>query len=105
MNKEEKFKESERLLNFKVPNPTHDKVLETIELIEKRFEDKAINMAKNHAVKEGYTRAIEVLKSGKLNYDGLKTMQGRAIAAIAFDYLNGECPQNVLVNVPLKSQF
>lgn len=103
MNKD--AKKIAELLNVNLPKPTDDQIQEAIRMIEKRFEDKRINMTKNHAVKEGYTKAIEVLKSGKLDYDGLITVQGRAIAAIAFDYLNGECSQEVLVNVPLKSQF
>lgn len=103
MNKD--AKKIAELLNVNLPKPTDEQIQEAIRMIEKRFEDKRINMTKNHAVKEGYTKAIEVLKSGKLNYDGLITVQGRAIAAIAFDYLNGECSFEVLVNVPLKSQF
>lgn len=103
MNKD--AKKIAELLNVNLPKPTEVQIQEAIRMIEKRFEDKRINMTKNHAVKEGYTKAIEVLKSSKLNYDGLITVQGRAIAAIAFDYLNGECSLEVLVNVPLKSQF
>lgn len=103
--KKKSYEEIAKLLKTDLPKPTEDQIEETIRLIEKRLEEKGINMTKNHAVKEGYTKAIEVLKSGKLDYDGLITVQGRAIAAIAFDYLNGECSQEVLVNVPIKSQF
>jgi phosphopantetheinyl transferase (holo-ACP synthase) len=103
--KKKSYEEIAKLLKTDLPKPTEDQIEETIRLIEKRLEEKGINMAKNHAVKEGYTKAIEVLKTKKLNYDGLTTVQGRAIAAISYDYLNGECTQELLTRVPLKSQF
>ena len=101
---EEKTKIPE-LINVNLPIPTDDQVAETIQLIEKRLEDKRMNMYKNFHVKDGYSQAIEVLKSRKLDYGEVESVQGRAIVAIALDYLNGECSQEVLVNVPIKSQF
>jgi hypothetical protein len=101
---EEKTKTTE-LVNVNLPIPTDNQIAETIQLIEKRLEDKRINMYKNLNVKNGYSQSIEVLKSRKLNYGGVESIQGRAIVAIAFDYLNGQCSQEVLINVPLKSQF
>lgn len=93
------------LINVSLPIPTKEEIEKTVSMIKERFKDKKINMTKNLPVKEGYTQAIEVLKSGKLDYSNVSSIQGRAIVAIAFDYLNGECSQEVLVNVPLKSQF
>ena len=101
---EEKNKIPE-LINVNLTTPTDEQVSETIQLIEKRLEDKRMNMYKNFNVKDGYNQAIKVLKSRKLDYGKVESVQGRAIVAIAFDYLNGECSQEVLVNVPIKSQF
>lgn len=93
------------LINVHLPIPTDEQINETIKLIEKRLEDKRMNMYKNFHIKDGYNQAINVLKSRKLDYGQVESIQGRAIVAIAFDYLNGECSQEVLVNVPIKSQF
>lgn len=92
-------------MNVDLPIPNPEQIEDTIRLIQKRFDDKKINMFKNFPVKEGYIQAIEVLKSGQLDYGNVESIQGRAIVSIAFDYLNGACSQEVLVNVPLKKQF
>ena len=72
------------------------------ERIQQRLLEKPINRTVNFGVKEGYTKAIEVLDTRELNYDGMKTVQGRAIVAITFDYLEGTCTADVLCNVPIK---
>lgn len=101
----EEIKKIGELMNVSLPKPTPEQIEEAIKLIQDRFKDKKINMSKNLSVKQGYTQAIEVLKSGQLDYGEVESIQGCAIVAIAFDYLNGECSQEVLVNVPIKSQF
>lgn len=77
--------------------------------IEELLNDKRINRFVNAPVKEGYLKSIEILKSGqtditKAGLEELKTVQGRAIVALAIDYLNGECEQNVLLRVPIKDK-
>ena len=52
-------------------------------------------------------KAIEILKNKTGNIsnsklEALSSLQGRAIAALAIDFINGECPQYVLLDVPIK---
>lgn len=75
--------------------------------IEKRLSDKRVNRYVNAPVKEGYLKAIEILRGrlagiDKAHIDELKTTQGRAIAVLASDYLNEEIEEKVLLNVPIK---
>lgn len=77
--------------------------------IEERLNDKRINRFVNAPVKEGYLKSIEILKTlqtdiTRAKLEELKTVQGRAIAALAIDYLNGECAQYVLLGVPIKDR-
>lgn len=77
--------------------------------IEERLSDKRINRFVNAPVKEGYLKAIEILRDHqtditKAKLEELKTVQGRAIAALAIDYLMGECAQYVLLGVPIKDR-
>lgn len=70
---------------------------------------KRINRFVNAPVKEGYLKSIEILKTlqtdiTRAKLEELKTVQGRAIAALAIDYLNGECTQYVLLGVPIKDR-
>lgn len=89
-------------LGTQSPPPTESEVQEVKERIQQRLSEKPINRTVNFGVKEGYKKAIEVLEKRELNYDGLKTVQGRAIAEITFDYLGGTCTAEVLCNVPIK---
>lgn len=84
-------------------------IKETILKIEERLSDKRINRFVNAPVKEGYLKSIEILKSRqtditKAGLEELRTVQGRAIAALAIDYLMGECTQFVLLGVPIKDR-
>ena len=96
------LKEIQKNLGTHLPPPTDTESKEVKERIQQRLEEKPINRTVNFGVKEGYTKAIEVLEKKELNYDGLKTVQGRAIAAITLDYLYGTCTADVLCNVPIK---
>lgn len=88
--------------------PTEEQIEETISKIYDRLENPAVNKALNAAVKEGYEEAIDILVDDKRTYfqinSGMKTQQGRAIAVLAVDYLNGECSQEVLLGVPIKEK-
>lgn len=101
------FKKQEKLMNPQLPIPTDSEVEVCIAKIEARLSEKAINRKCNLAVKEGYAKAIYVLKnrigafSDELAKD-LTTTQGRAIAACAVDYLHGWCSEEVLCGVPIK---
>lgn len=92
-------------LGQKLPIPSQEHIDDTIKKIEARLQEKKINKFVNASVKEGYTKALEILKGNDVafgRYDELKTMQSKSIAAIAVDYLKGECAQEVLCNIPIK---
>ena len=89
--------------------PTDKQIQKTISIIKERLEYKPINRHVNAAVKEGYLKAVEILESkeadfNKVDASSLKTVQGRAIASLACDYLVGLCTKNTLLMVPLKDE-
>lgn len=101
------FQRQAALMNMQGPVPTPDQIKEVISIIEERLTYKPINRRINAGVKEGYTKAVEILKSGQSDFNkvdvaGLKTIQGRAISSIACDYLLGRCKQEVLFGIPIK---
>lgn len=84
-------------------------IQKTIQEIENRLADKKMNRFVNAPVKEGYLKAIEILSKQqtditKAKLEELQTIQGRAIAALAIDYLKGECTQSILLGVPIKEK-
>lgn len=88
---------------------TNEEIQETISKIEERLADIRVNRFVNAPVKEGYLKAIEILRDHQTDITRaklkeLKTVQGRAIAALAIDYLNGECAQYILLGVPIKDR-
>lgn len=92
-------------LGQKLPVPQESHIADTIEKIELRLQEKKINKFANSSVKEGYIKALEILKdndTGFNKYHQLKTIQSKSIAAIAVDYLKGDCAQEVLCGIPLK---
>jgi hypothetical protein len=87
--------------------PTEEQIEETLRIINDIPERPEIDLLKNAAVKEGYDLAAEILAEDiqeyeKADFARVKSVQGRAIAALAIDYLIGECEQKVLVGVPVK---
>lgn len=108
MNKE--FEKAASLVNSKpISAPTDSEIIQTIQKIEERLQIKAINRHVNSAVKEGYSKTVEILRVKETDHEianisALKTIQGRAIAFLAIDYLKGECTQETLCNVPIKDR-
>jgi len=87
--------------------PAEHQIKDTIQQIKRRLSDPAMNKPANRAVKEGYTETVSILVEGRTTYDridNLTTVQGRAIAVLAVDYLNGDCEMRVLTGVPLRTQ-
>lgn len=85
--------------------PTEGQIKQTIQDLQKRLADPLINQKINRPVKEGYSESVNVLAEHRTTYDGidqLTTLQGRAIAVLAVDYLKGECSKEVLMGVKLK---
>ena len=88
--------------------PTEDEIEETLQKLQDRLEEKAMALSTNAAVKEGYEESVDILADDRRTYAGidkLKTTQGRAIAVLAVDYLNGECTAEVLLGVPVKGSI
>lgn len=65
-----------------------------------------MNQRRNAPVKEGYKEAIHILCNRIESYEEIPlrchSVQSRAIAVLAVDFLHGECEHNVLCNVPIK---
>ena len=105
MNTREEFT-AENLEKWANTVPTEDQIEETITLIYDKLDKPEMKLLKNAAFKEGYEEAIDILVDDKRNYTDisptLRTVQGRAIAVLAVDYLNGECTREILIGVPLK---
>lgn len=105
----EQYQKTAELLNMQGETPTDEQIQETISIIKERLEYKPINRTVNAAVKEGYLKAVEILDTGETDFNkvdasSLKTIQGRAIASLACDYLVGLCTKNTLLMVPLKDE-
>ncbi|ARK08853.1 hypothetical protein A6C57_00210 [Fibrella sp. ES10-3-2-2] len=85
--------------------PTEAQISQTIAYIKRRFNHPNMALPINRSVREGYTEAIRILAENVTSYsqiEELDTVQARAIAVLAVDYLNGECSQHAIINVPLK---
>lgn len=86
---------------------TNKEIIDTIAKIENKLADPRMAIPENASVKEGYQKAIEILKNKTDNIsnaklEALSCVQSRAIATLAIDFINGECPQYVLLGVPIK---
>lgn len=104
MNKKDYFKTA-RHLNLSARIPTEEQIESVIAKIEERLSEKVMNRAVNRHVKDGYTMAVEILRRRQKDYtsiEALASMRARAIAALAADYLNGECTETILCRVPIK---
>lgn len=93
-------------LNVTYSRPTNEEREQTISFIRTRLDYKPINRHTNAGVKEGYLKAVEVLEKKQTDFNnvdvsGMKTTQGRAIVAMAIDYLNGLCKAETLIGVPI----
>ncbi len=85
---------------------TKDEIKQCINGIRERLNIDPINYPENKPVKEGYKKAIEILKRGSMDGTGqgierLKSIRSRAIAVMAVDYLNEETTDYVLLNIPI----
>lgn len=86
---------------------TDKEIIETIAKLESKLANPRMAIPENVSVMEGYQKAIEILKNKTGNIsnaklEALSSLQSRAIAALAIDFINGECPQYVLLDVPIK---
>ena len=85
---------------------TEEEIQAALAAIGERIQEPQINQRRNAAVKEGYKEAIHILCNRIESYSGIKeqchSVQSRAIAVLAVDFLHGECEHKVLCNVPIK---
>ena len=104
MNKKDYFKTA-RFLDMSSGIPTEKQIEDAIKKIEARLDEKPINRAVNRSVKDGYTMAVDMLRRRQKDYagiDSLPSTRARAIAALAADFLNGECSETILCHVPIE---
>lgn len=104
----EEFEELQRLVTReKFPAPTDAEIGSVIEKIEARLAVKAMNRDCNFAVKEGYLKALDILRDRLTDIAAvasLSTIQGRAVAYLAIDYQLGKCDEETLIGVPIKTR-
>lgn len=82
--------------------PTEEQIQETIQIIREKLS--SADATAKASVVEGYSEAVAILAEGRETYDGIErldSIQGRAIAMLAVDYLNGEETQKMLCGVPI----
>lgn len=87
--------------------PTEHQIKDAVKAIKKQLENPNIDNEKNAGIKEGYTKALEILGTPNLIWiygqvSELKTQQGRAIAILAIDFLNGKCSHKHLCKIPIQ---
>lgn len=85
---------------------TDEEVEQTITLLKGRLQEPGMALVKNESVRRGYEKAMVLLGRRETEYNIGKmpgtTVQAKAIAVMAIEYLLGEVAQHVLVNVPIK---
>ena len=85
---------------------TEEEIQAVIAAIGQRIQEPPINQRRNAAVKEGYKEAIHILCNKIESYNDIPTrchsVQSRAIAVLAVDFLHGECEHRILCGVPIK---
>nr|DAI97873.1 MAG TPA: hypothetical protein [Caudoviricetes sp.] len=85
---------------------TEEEIQAVIAAIGQRIQEPQINQRRNAAVKEGYKEAIHILCNKIESYNDIPTrchsVQSRAIAVLAVDFLHGECEHRILCGVPIK---
>lgn len=85
---------------------TEEEIQAAIAAISERLQEPQINQYRNAPVKEGYNEALRILTERVESYGEIPqhchSVQSRAIAVLAVDFLHGECKHEVLCKVPIK---
>lgn len=85
---------------------TEEEIQSAITLINQRRQEAGMTLPANREVKAGYREALRVLcnKDESLEHiaANCQSVQARCIAWLAVDFLQGECSQKVLCNIPIK---
>ena len=86
--------------------PSDDERKQTLDLIRQKLALPEMDNPENEHLRDGFQWADQIL-SGKQTTlslpDELTNTQARAIAQLAIDYLAGECPQKLLVEIQPKA--
>ena len=85
---------------------TEQQIQAAIEAISNRLQEPQMNQQRNTPVKEGYNEALHILRERIESYEDISTrchsVQSRAIAVLAVDFLHGQCEHHILCGVPIK---
>ncbi len=101
----EKFNELSKFINAKgYDKPSESDIKRTISRIKKRLISKRAGLACNEAVRFGYEMALKVLADNNTEVVFNHSPQATAIAMLAKDYINGECSEDTLCQVPMKKK-
>lgn len=88
--------------------PTDEDIENLIKVIDERLSEKRMNKPSNANIKAGFLYAREILserldKYEDVDFKSIASLQARALAMIAVDYLNGaKIGEETFKNVPLK---
>lgn len=92
--------------HYNMIKATEQQIQAAIEAISKRLQEPQMNQYRNAPVKEGYNEALHILRERIESYGGIKerchSVQSRAIAVLAVDFLRGDCTHEVLCKAPIK---
>ena len=85
---------------------TEEEIQSAITLINQRRQEAGMKLPANAEVKAGYIEALRVLCDKDESLENIaancQSVQARCIAWLAVDFLQGECSQKVLCNIPIK---
>ncbi|OZI05866.1 hypothetical protein BWI93_23525 [Siphonobacter sp. BAB-5385] len=83
-------------LTYGPMKPSTQQIKNTISLLRKKLRD----IRSMEQDSEGFQEALSILSDRRTTYrsiSGLRTRQGRAIALLAIDYMNGACESRTLL--------
>ena len=91
-----------KLLHTTYPIPTDEAIDRMADQLEEKLKHPHLNRYKNAPVKEGYTKAVEMLRNRQHDFAGLEqltTIRARAIASLAADWQLGKCSEEIFIGV------
>ena len=98
----EEFERVAKLLHTTYPIPTDEDIDRMANQLEEMLKHKCLNRYANAAIKEGYTKAVEMLRSRQKDFTGLeklRSIRARAIASLTADWQLGKCSEEIFVGV------
>ncbi|PQA54928.1 hypothetical protein [Siphonobacter curvatus] len=80
--------------------PSENQIQRTITLLDKKLLSLQARNTEETPLQEGLQEALSILLDGRTSYasiPSMKSRQGRAIALLTIDYMNGVCEQSTLL--------